>query len=136
MVEKVVCNCSVMTLSLKLDQRTTRGKALQNVLNEYSMSKTKAAMHDNKCSSCNETVLSDYSVKCCKCKVRYHTQCLTISLPSDFADLLNTNLCIWWCCISCLMQSNKEVDDESTTTPEVDGHSDYQVDFMNVISEK
>ena len=84
-----------MTISLKLDLRKPRGKSLQKALDDFPLAITSGAMHDKNCSNCNETVSSENSVKCCKCKVEYHVQCLTIPLPPDFAQLLMENLDVY-----------------------------------------
>ena len=134
-------------LSLKTDMRTNRGKVLQKVIDDSNPNcKTAGAMLiDSKCSTCTNTILNEDSVRCSKCKIRYHPLCLTLSIPSDFCQLLNINPCIWWCCLNCVLLANDDnvVNEElvqnetenasniNTTTSGQVGFSSNQADLVN-----
>ena len=62
------------------------------------------------CHSDHNTIKSSI-ISCAKCPEKYHQFCFkdALKLPSNFAQLLSMNPCVWWLCPSCAIPTNDPV---------------------------
>ena len=128
---------SVMKLSFNVKGTTTRGKLLKTLFTDPGLQTSDQSCSINQydcCVKCGNNSPSSQTVKCEICDVKFHTECLTHPLPDNFVTLQSTNPCLWWFCLNCTCDAEKELGN----TPAAQGNtsSTQLQDFKQVVAEQ
>ena len=133
-----------MTLTLKLNGRTVRGRCWKDLSISGKPINQGAILSGKICSNCNQAPDFDKEViKCMKCDHSFHVKCLLLPISEDDVKNISENPSMWWFCLSCT--SVKSTDSTySSTSENITVPSDvllqkelttFKKDMLNLIGE-
>ena len=119
---------------------TTRGKLLKTLFTDPGIQHSDQSCNINQYDCCvkcgNNAPSSQSSVKCEICDVKFHTACLTHPLPDNFVTYQSTNPCLWWFCLDCTGNAEKELGNNPAAKGDSDSSSTQLQDFKQVVAEQ
>ena len=126
-----------MKLSFNVKGTTTRGKLLKTLFTDPGLQQSDQSCNINiydSCEKCGLNAPSAQTVKCEICDVKFHTSCLTHPLPDNFVTLQSTNPCMWWFCLNCTGNAEKELG--NTPAALDNSSSSLLLDLKQVVAEQ